>query len=862
MFRWLGTLTILARLRLVVAVGFAALTVLAVQSWHVLEARMMAEREAKVRATVQAVAGVISSFGERERKGELSRQAAQAGALAVVKGLRYEGREYFWINDFRPYMVMHPVKPELDGKDLAENKDPTGKRLFVEFVKAVKASPEGEGFVDYRWPKPGTDEPVRKLSYVKAYQPWGWIVGSGLYLDDVEAAVRAEGLRVLGVATGVGLLLALAAWVVARSVKRAVAGLRRESDRLAEAVARGELTVRAEPDAVGPEFRPVVEGLNGTMDAFLAPMAQTMAAVEALSLGEIPEALSSQAGGDWERLRGHLNEAIGAVARLVADAGALVEAAQAGRLSARADAAAHHGQFRRVVEGLNATLDAVVAPLRVAASSVERIAAGELPPPLDQPWKGDFEPLRGNLNGLAASLGAVVAEMEAMARAQAAGDLDAQIQAGRFQGVYQVMAAGVNAGIAMHVRNLRRILEILQAYAEGDFAPELERLPGKQAVVNERLALLRANLNGLAGEVGTLTRAATEGRLSARADAARYHGDWGALLTGLNQTLDSVTAPVARGVRTLEALARRDLTARTAGDERGDHARLREAINETAAALEGSLVQVAEAVEGVARAAQQIAAGSQAVATGASAQAQAVERTGARLEAISGMAARTADGARQAREGAARADQAASSGAGAVEAMTGTMARIRQSAEGTSLILKDINEIAFQTNLLALNAAVEAARAGDAGRGFAVVAEEVRSLARRSKEAAARTEGLIAESVRQAQAGEATSHEVAADLRQIAGAVAQVTGLVGQIDEAARQQAQALAEVRGDITEVDRVTQQNAASAEQSSAAAAELSGQAEELASMVGSFRLDRGGEAGGAAGAARRAPRALPRA
>ncbi|MHB8767062.1 MAG: methyl-accepting chemotaxis protein, partial [Deferrisomatales bacterium] len=116
-------------------------------------------------------------------------------AKALVKGLRYDDADYFWINDTRPAMVMHPFKPELDGQDLSEFKDPNGKRLFVEFVKAVEHA--GEGFVDYMWPKPGHDQPVPKLSYVKQFQPWGWIIGTGVYMDDAEQAAREDAKKLV-----------------------------------------------------------------------------------------------------------------------------------------------------------------------------------------------------------------------------------------------------------------------------------------------------------------------------------------------------------------------------------------------------------------------------------------------------------------------------------------------------------------------------------------------------------------------------------------------------------------------------------------------------------------------------------------
>ena len=201
---------------------------------------------------------------------------------------------------------------------------------------------------------------------------------------------------------------------------------------------------------------------------------------------------------------------------------------------------------------------------------------------------------------------------------------------------------------------------------------------------------------------------------------------------------------------------------------------------------------------------------------------------------------RTADEAVQADRLAEQARDAAGQGGKAMGGMTGAMAAIRTAAEGTSQIIKDVNEIAFQTNLLALNAAVEAARAGEAGRGFAVVAEEVRSLAMRSKDAAGRTESLIRESVRQAKEGEELARAVAAHLDGIGSSVSKASTLVREIAGAAREQAAGIDQVNQAIEQVDVVTQQNAASSEESSSAAAELSTQAGALAALVGTFQLD----------------------
>jgi methyl-accepting chemotaxis protein len=344
-------------------------------------------------------------------------------------------------------------------------------------------------------------------------------------------------------------------------------------------------------------------------------------------------------------------------------------------------------------------------------------------------------------------------------------------------------------------------------------------------------------------ETDDLTSAAVQGHLSMRADPGKVHFEFAEVLNGLNRAIDAMAAPVSEANTVLEKLAKRDLCARVTGNYQGDHGRIKEAVNQTATALQESLSQVASAVDQVSAAAGEIASSSQTVADGASQQASSLEETSSALESMSAMSKRTADNASQANILAQTAKNAAIGGADAVTQMSTAMANIKTSAEGTSQIIKDINEIAFQTNLLALNAAVEAARAGEAGRGFAVVAEEVRSLALRSKEAAMKTEELIRESVRQAGEGESMSAEVSERLGEISQSIEKVTGIVNEISASAKEQSSGVDQINRAVADMNKVTQQNAANSEESSSAAAELSSQAEELAAMVSSFQLSRGG-------------------
>ena len=125
----------------------------------------LADRQDATRQRVEVAHGVLVWAHAKERSGELTREQAQRLARDSVATLRYDGQEYFWINDMHPHVVMHPIKPELDGKDVTTTKDPNGKALFVAFADTVRQ--HGAGFVGYQWPRAGSDQPVDKLSYVK-----------------------------------------------------------------------------------------------------------------------------------------------------------------------------------------------------------------------------------------------------------------------------------------------------------------------------------------------------------------------------------------------------------------------------------------------------------------------------------------------------------------------------------------------------------------------------------------------------------------------------------------------------------------------------------------------------------------------
>ena len=261
---------------------------------------------------------------------------------------------------------------------------------------------------------------------------------------------------------------------------------------------------------------------------------------------------------------------------------------------------------------------------------------------------------------------------------------------------------------------------------------------------------------------------------------------------------------------------------------------IQDGIDKTNRVLSAISDSIQEGANQTATSSAQLSSASRLLATGCSEQGASVTETSAALEEISAMIRSTADNARKAKEFASQAHAAAHSGMATMAEMTVAMQSIEAAGLDVSKIVKNIDEIAFQTNILALNAAVEAARAGEAGAGFAVVADEVRSLAQRSAAAARETADRIEASLASAQRGSRSCVAVGESLERIVGKVTEADALVAEIAAAAKEQAQGITHVGVAMTQMDKVTQGNAASAEQTSSAADELSSQARLLQDAV----------------------------
>ncbi len=311
-----------------------------------------------------------------------------------------------------------------------------------------------------------------------------------------------------------------------------------------------------------------------------------------------------------------------------------------------------------------------------------------------------------------------------------------------------------------------------------------------------------------------------------------------ALLAGVLVTR-SITRPISAAVALAQAVSAGDLSSEIKPRGSDELATLFAALARMNASLCGIVQQVRQSSENIATGSAEIASGNADLSRRTEQQASALQQTAATMEELSSTVRNNAENARQANQLALGASGVASKGGEVVGQVVETMRGINDSSRKIAEIISVIDGIAFQTNILALNAAVEAARAGDQGRGFAVVASEVRSLAKRSADAAREIKALIETSVQQVERGSKQVDEAGTTMADIVSAFKRVGDIVAEISEASAEQNGGVSQVSQAVSQMDQVTQQNAALVEESAAAAESLKRQSEQLVEAVAVFKL-----------------------
>ncbi len=666
------------------------------------------------------------------------------------------------------------------------------------------------------------------------------------------------------------------------SVVQTIKNLVTEAESMTAAALNGRLDNRGDSEQFQGGYRQIIEGFNETLDALIEPLKLSAEYIEMISKGNIPEKLTRESKGDFNQIKDSFNLCIDAVNALIEDAESLAIEAVNGNLSNRADVSKHGGDFAKIIEGVNHTLDSVIVPLNIAAGHMDKIGNGEIPEKITEDYKGDFNHIKNSINACIDGLAGLV-EGRDILEVMSKNDFTKKVE-GEYLGIYAEIANSVN----MVADSINSTIKIIDNIAQGDLG-DLEHLKavGKRsendALIPSMITMLET-IQSLVDETTYLSEAAIEGKLDIRGDAAKFKDEYGKVVEGINATLNAIVEPIEEASLVLDEIAAGNLQVTMKGEYRGGHMAIKNALNATienirsyvreistvlteigkgnlnqtiTANYNGDFIEIKDslnniiaslgqimgdintAAEQVTTGSKQVSNGSQMLSQGSTEQAGAIQQLTASIAEVSVQTKQNAVNANQANQFASEAKDNAEKGNMQMQQMLDSMVDINESSNNISKIIKVIDDIAFQTNILALNAAVEAARAGQHGKGFAVVAEEVRNLAARSADAAKETTDLIEGSIQKVQQGTKIANETASALKEIVDGIEKAAGLVSKIADASNEQANGISQINQGIDQVSQVIQNNSATAEQSAAASEELSGQAELLKEMVGRFQL-----------------------
>jgi methyl-accepting chemotaxis protein len=676
----------------------------------------------------------------------------------------------------------------------------------------------------------------------------------------------------------------------------------------------GDIDVKIPADKFQGEFRTMAEGVNTMVFGHIAVKRKAMACLGEFGRGNFEAPLETFPGKKvfinetMEQVRSNLKA-------LIADAQMLSQAALDGKLATRADATRHQGDFRRIVQGVNDTLDAVINPLNVAADYIAKVSRGDDMTAITASYNGDFNVIKDNINTMIKVIYGLITEVQRLTEAGVKGELSTRADVSKYPGGWGVVVKGFNDTLDAVIGPLTFSAGYVDRISKGDIPPKItDTYQGDFNTIKINLNTCIDAVNALVIDAGSLAKAAAEGKLATRADATQHHGDFRKIVQGVNDTLDGVISPINEVIRVMGAIEKGDLTASISQDYHGDLQNLRNAVNNSAKRLGETLAEISRSSNTLASSADELtatsetmtsnaqvmtnqantaaaateqasanvknmAAGVEQISANANTVASASEEISANLHTVGAAVEQMSSNMKTIATTSDRMTSAVNTVATAIEEMSVSLNEVSKnsgqaatvaskaasSANNTAVIVDKLGKsaqeigkvvdmikgIAAQTNLLALNATIEAASAGEAGKGFAVVANEVKELA---KQTAAATEDIRAQ-VEGMQ--DNTQHAVKA-IAEIVTIINEINAISGTIAAAVEEQTATTNEISRSVGDAARGANDVTRNVNQAAAGANEISRNVQEAVKGVTDIARNVNQLAGGATDVARNAAEA----